>query len=131
MSEKETIFGQVIAKANNYQAVPDGAGGRRIIKTARLRRYEASFARQCRKYRGRRIDTPFALKAVVYFQTDRNDIDNAIKTLLDCLQDAEAITDDRLCYRLEAEKRTDRYAPRVEYELSPFEPDLGELFRQS
>ena len=29
----ETIFGQVVSKANNYQAVPDGKGGRRIIKS--------------------------------------------------------------------------------------------------
>ena len=28
----ETIYGEVVAKANHYQAVPDKGGGRRIIK---------------------------------------------------------------------------------------------------
>lgn len=36
----ETILGQVVSKANNYQAVPDGKGGRRIIKSDKMRNYE-------------------------------------------------------------------------------------------
>ena len=38
--EIETIYGQVIAKANNYQAVPGKDGQKRIIKNDRIREYE-------------------------------------------------------------------------------------------
>ena len=47
MVKKETIYGEVIAKANHYMAVPDGAGGKRIIKDDVIRAYEACFALQC------------------------------------------------------------------------------------
>ena len=36
-AEVEVILGQIVAKSNNYQAVPDGAGGRRMIKSSRVR----------------------------------------------------------------------------------------------
>lgn len=127
---KEIIFGNVVAKANNYQAVPSVNGQKRIIKTERLREYESSFIRQCKKYKGLRINKPFCLNIVVYFQSARNDIDNALKTILDCLQYVEAITDDNLCYKINAEKRTDKAAPRIEYEITPFAVDLGSIFRQ-
>lgn len=52
MIERETILGQVVAKANNYKAVPDKCGGKRTIK---------SDARQCRIYRNRQIDGQFKL----------------------------------------------------------------------
>ena len=126
----ETIYGQVIAKANNYQAVPDKGGKRRIIKTERLRRYESNFVRQCKVYRGRLINYPFALCVVVYFRTAANDLDNAVKTILDCLQYAKAITNDNLCCKVEAEKRIDEQRPRIEYKITPFAADLGELFRE-
>lgn len=113
----ETIKGQPVAKANNYQAVPDKGGGRRIIKTARLREYERRFAAQCRKYRGAGINFPFSLTARVFFRSAASDLDNALKTLLDCLQYAGAITNDNLCAKLEAEKNTDEDNPRIEYKL--------------
>ncbi len=128
--ETETIYGQVISKANNYQAVPDKDGKRRIIKTERLRRYESDFVRQCKVYRGKLINTPFALCVVVYFRTPANDLDNALKTILDCLQYAKAITNDNLCCKVEAEKRTDKERPRVEFSITPFSVDVGALFRQ-
>lgn len=127
---KEVIFGQVVAKANNYQAVPSANGDKRIIKTERLRKYERSFIQQCKKYKGLMINKPFCLNIVVYFQSKRNDIDNALKTILDCLQYVGAITDDNLCYKINAEKRTDKEQPRIEYEIIPFAIDLGGIFRQ-
>lgn len=127
---KEIIFGQVVAKANNYQAVPSANGLKRIIKKERLRKYERNFIRQCKKYKGLGIDKPFCLNIVVYFKSTKNDIDNALKTILDCLQYVGAITDDNLCYKINAEKRTDKAAPRIEYEITPFAVDLGGIFRQ-
>lgn len=128
--ETETILGQVIGKANNYQAVPDKDGKRRIIKTDKLRRYESSFIKQCKLYKGKQINTPFALNVVVYFATTKNDLDNALKTLLDCLQYVGAITNDCFCCKINAEKRTDKERPRIEFSITPFSVDMGLLFRQ-
>ena len=38
--ETEIIHGQIVAKANHYQAVPGKAGERRIIKDEVIRAYE-------------------------------------------------------------------------------------------
>lgn len=44
-------------------------------------------------------------------------LDNSLKTLLDCLQMVSAITDDKLCFQIEAEKKIDKYHPRIEFAL--------------
>ena len=74
MAEKETIYGQVVPKSNNYIAVPDGAGGRRIIKGKNVRAYERSFLEQCRIYAGRNIDTEFVLHIVVWEKAEKFDL---------------------------------------------------------
>lgn len=120
LAEVEVITGQIVAKANNYQAVPDKAtGGRRIIKNSRVRTYERNFIKQCRVYAGRMINRPFELIVTVYYLHNNFDLDNSLKTLLDCLQLAGAITNDNLCKRIEATKRIDPYRPRVEFSLIP------------
>lgn len=124
MNTKETIFGQIPAKANNYQAVPDGAGGRRIIKNEVVRAYERSFARQCTIYRGRLIDRPFILEVDVYEESSRFDLDNSLKTLLDCLQQVGAIKNDNLCCRIHAAKHVDPQHPRVTFSLTETEPTM-------
>ena len=45
----------------------------------------------------------------------RYDLDNALKTICDCLQYVGAITDDNLCSKIVAEKSIDRRNPRVEF----------------
>ncbi len=115
----ETIFGQVIAKANNYQAVPDGSGGRRIIKNIRIREYERIFAQQCSIYRDKLIDSDFTLYVKVYHSSARYDLDNSLKTLLDCLQQVRAITDDKFCTKIVAEKFIDKVYPRVSFAIQP------------
>ena len=115
----ETIYGQVVAKANHYQAVADGHGGRRIIKDQALREYERQFDRQCRLYRGQRIAEPFLLTIDVWHKSVRYDLDNSLKTVLDCLQYADAITDDNLCYSIRATKHVDKMRPRIRYSITP------------
>ena len=119
----ETIFGQVISKANNYE-IGTGDGERHIIKSRRLREYEQLFMRQCSIYRGRMIDKPFALHIVVYESMKRYDLDNALKTVLDCLQMAGAIKDDNLCETIKAYKRVDSRNPRIMFRIEVLEPDL-------
>ena len=120
----ETIYGQVVSKANSYMTVPDSAGGRRIIKNEQIRAYERSFLDQCRIYRGKGISRPFRLHVTVFESSNAYDIDNALKTILDCLQYAGAIANDNLCIGISATKKIDRRRPRVVYGIEETEPTL-------
>jgi hypothetical protein len=115
--EVEVIHGQIVAKANHYQAVPGKFGKKRIIKDEVIRAYEHSFIEQCKVYRNRRIATRFRLFVRVWHSSVKFDLDNSLKTLLDCLQMVGAITDDNLCFQIEAEKHLDKYHPRIEFAL--------------
>ena len=122
--ELETIYGQVVSKANSYMAVPDSAGGRRIIKNDSIRTYERNFSDQCRIYRDRKISRPFRLHIIVYESKAAYDLDNCLKTILDCLQYAGAIKDDNLCVGINATKKIDRKNPRIVYGIEETEPRL-------
>lgn len=115
--EIEVIHGQIIAKANHYQAVPGKGGAKRIIKDEKIRAYERSFISQCRIYKNKGISSRFRLFVRVWHSSVRFDLDNSLKTLLDCLQMVGAITDDNLCFQIEAEKHLDKYHPRIEFAL--------------
>lgn len=120
----ETIYGQVVSKANSYMAVPDSEGGRRIIKNERIRAYERSFSEQCQIYKGKQIDRPFIFHATVYESTNAYDLDNAAKTLLDCLQYVGAIKDDNICHEIHLRKVIDPQNPRVTFAIQELEPKL-------
>lgn len=120
----ETIYGQVISKANNYTVGNNSGGGRYIVKTAELKAYERNFCRQCQLYRGRMVNGRFTLHVTVYESSKRYDLDNALKTILDCLQMVGAIKDDNLCERIFAEKRIDKLTPRVVFAIQESEPNL-------
>ena len=126
MMKKETIYGEVIAKANHYLAVPDSAGGKRIIKDDAIRSYETSFVRQCVIYKDKFINAPFGLVIDVYYSSNRFDLDNSLKTILDCLQMCRAISNDNLCMKIEATKHIDRNTPRVVFGIIEYEPNLFE-----
>lgn len=115
--EIEVIHGQIIAKANHYQAVPGKFGAKRIIKDEKIRAYEKSFMQQCKIYRNKGISSRFRLFVRVFHSSVRFDLDNSLKTLLDCLQMVGAITDDKLCFQITAEKKIDRYHPRIEFAI--------------
>lgn len=65
------------------------------------------------------IHTRFRLDIDVYYQSDRPDLDNALKVILDCLQRCKAIRNDRLCAEIHARKLIDKINPRIEFILSP------------
>lgn len=115
--EIEVVYGQIIAKANHYQAVPGKYGVKRIIKDEKIRAYERTFMEQCEKYKNKRISSRSRLFVKVFHSSVRFDLDNSLKTLLDCLQMVGAIEDDKLCFQIEAEKRIDKHRPRVEFAL--------------
>lgn len=120
----EIIYGEVVGKASHYMAVPAADGQNRIIKDEFIRNYEKSFLSQCKIYRNRLIAKPFYLVVDVFYCSARKDIDNSLKTILDCLQYAKAIKDDNLCYQIRATKHIDRVRPRVEYSIIELEPRL-------
>lgn len=122
--ETETIFGQIVSKANNYEVGNNKHGNRYIIKSERLREYERNFYRQCKTYKNRLINGKFCLHVSVFESSTRYDLDNALKTLLDCLQMVGAITNDNLCTKIIAEKRIDKRKPRVTFAIQEYEPRL-------
>lgn len=122
----EIIRGQCISKSNGYLAVPDTtSGGRRIIKSDKVRNYERSFEKQCIIYRDKYIDKPFIFHLVVYESSWAFDLDGAFKILLDKLQDVHAITNDNLCVEIKARKVLDPTNPRVAFALQEVEPRLN------
>ena len=106
----EIIRGNVPAKANNYK-ISRG----RMYKDSSVKEYELMFKVQCRKYRYKKISKPFKLTIDVHFSNPKSDLDNALKTVLDCLQFSEAITNDNLCFQINAKKFIDKKNPRIAY----------------
>ena len=101
-----------------------GDSARRIIKDSKIRAYEKSFQLQCRRYKNKHIDSPFMLDVTVYYDNAKYDLDISLKSLLDCLQYVDAITDDNLCYHIQATKRIDKSRPRVEFRIQEINEHL-------
>lgn len=89
LSEQFTIHGAVPSKSNSYKIITI-SGHASLAKQPPLRRYERDFALQC-PLRGEDLQRRFRLDIDVYFASDRNDLDNALKAVLDCLQGCRAI----------------------------------------
>ena len=113
---RETIKGVIVSKANSY-TIGKVNGKACIVKSNLMKRYERSFIRQCVKYKGRNICTPFRLVCDVYYPDYIHDLDGCFKALLDCLQYVGAITNDNLCVSIIANRHYDKFNPRVEFEL--------------
>ena len=110
---KITVHGQIPSKSNCYRVVTIRGHGS-LAKTPALHKYEESFIMQC-PLRKADIDYRFKLTVDVFNQSDRNDLDNSFKILLDCLQSCRAIRNDRLCAEIHARKFIDKENPRVEF----------------
>lgn len=110
IGEKFVVHGAVPSKANSYKIIDIG-GHASLAKQPPLRRYERDFALQC-PLRGEDLQRRFRLDIDVYFASDRNDLDNALKAVLDCLQGCKAIRNDRLCVEIHARKLVDKRNPR-------------------
>jgi len=122
----EIIYGNVPSKANSYRT-NKGGGFRNNDK---VKQYEKDFLKQCVMYRNKLIGVrnigkrkvimkqcSFGLEIDVYYSSDRSDLDNSFKVILDCLQKVKAIENDNKCYEIIARKHIDREVPRIEYKL--------------
>lgn len=90
----------------------------RLIKTDVLTRYESNFFIQCRHYRNVRIDGFFELYVKIFYPNQRRDLDNGLKIILDCLQNAKIIKNDNKCVKIVVEKYLDVKDPRIEFSLT-------------
>lgn len=112
---KQTIYGQPPSKSNSYKIIKLGRI-HKLGKTDVTKRYEQSFFMQC-SLRRKMISKRFKITLDVYFSSDRPDLDNAQKIILDCLQTCEAIKNDRLCSEIHARKLIDKKNPRIEFTI--------------
>lgn len=110
------ITGLPPSKSNAYKIITI-AGHASLGKTRATKNYEQSFYMQC-PLRGKLIDHRFRLDIDVYFASDRPDLDNALKVVLDCLQQCKVIKNDRLCAEIHARKLIDKLDPRIEFEIT-------------
>ncbi|MCF0247490.1 MAG: RusA family crossover junction endodeoxyribonuclease [Synergistes sp.] len=117
--QKYIIYGQTPSKSNCYRIIKHGAFSS-LGKTAALKEYEDKFFIQCR-HRDLNVSVRFRLDVDVYFKSDQPDLDNSLKTILDCLQQCRAIKNDRLCAVIYARKFVDKANPRIEYSITPLQ----------
>lgn len=112
---RQTIYGLPPSKSNQYRIITIRGHGS-LAKTQATKKYEESFFMQC-SLRNANIDKRFKLIIDVYFNSDRPDLDGAFKAILDCLQNCNAIKNDRLCTEIHARKLIDKEHPRIEFQI--------------
>lgn len=111
-----TILGQVPSKSNGYKI-----GNNRLYKSKELKDYENRFSWLYTLEQGKPsepIKDKFSIKILVYFQSNRSDLDNSAKIILDCLQNCKVIENDRLCHELHMVKYIDKENPRIKFEIT-------------
>lgn len=120
MNGKQVILGNVPSKSNCYKIIKIANHGS-LAKTDALKGYEDAFFIQCNKYRNKMIESYFEIELDVYYPTQRSDLDNSLKIIMDCLQKIKAIKNDNKCVRIVANKFLDKKNPRIEFELKPIQ----------
>lgn len=116
IDKKQVILSPVPSKSNSYKIITLNGHGS-LAKTAALKAYEKSFYLQCNVYRNKNIKGLFELHLNVYNGSQRPDLDNSMKVVLDCLQTCKAIENDRNCVKIVAQKFVDKVNPRIEFTI--------------
>ena len=115
-NDLQVIVGKCPSKSNCYKVIKLGNHAS-LAKTKVLTDYEKSFHLQCNKYRNVNITGLFEIELRVFNESNRADLDNALKIILDCLQKVKAISNDNNCIKILAEKFIDKDKPRIEFRL--------------
>jgi Holliday junction resolvase RusA-like endonuclease len=113
---RQVIKGKTPSKSNCYRVITIN-GHSSLGKTKAMKDYEAQFFMQC-TLRGQMITRKFKLSADVYYPSNRSDIDNSLKAILDCLQSCKVIKNDNQCVELSIRKFVDAREPRVELTIT-------------
>lgn len=111
---KQVIHGICPSKSNCYRVNQHTKG---LYKTKALTDYEKSFYLQCNIYRNKNIGEQFEIYLDVFYPSQRADLDNALKVVMDSLQHCKAIVNDRSCVKIVAQKYMDKANPRIEFEI--------------
>lgn len=117
MNDTQIILGKCPSKSNCYKVVKI-AQHSSLAKTKALIDYEKSFYLQCNVYRNKNIIGLFELHLQVFYDSNRADLDNSLKIILDCLQKVNAIKNDNNCVKILAEKFIDKDKPRIEFTIT-------------
>lgn len=112
----QVINGKCPSKSNCYTIIKL-KGYSSLGKTKSLTEYEKSFYLQCNLYRNSNITGLFELELSVFNESNRADLDNSLKIILDCLQKVNAIKNDNNCIKIVAQKFIDKDRPRIEFKL--------------
>jgi len=116
MKHEQVIYGVPPSKSNQYRIITIKGHGS-LAKTDAMKKYERDFFLQCGAYRNKKIKNYFELYLDVYLPNQRQDLDNILKGVLDCLQSCKAIDNDRWCIKIVAEKFVDPIRPRIEFTI--------------
>ena len=116
-----TIHGTAPSKSNCYKIIKiDGHAS--LGKTGALKKYEENFFMQVPgTLRGKMISGYFEFSIDVYYPSNRADLDNSLKVVLDCLQSAKVIRNDNRCVKIVAQKFIDKKNPRIEFLIKEIE----------
>lgn len=120
MRHAQVIHGNPPSKSNCYKVITVRGHGS-LAKTKAMKEWERTFFLQCGTYRDAAIKGYFRLDIDVYFPSQRSDLDNALKGVLDCLQSCNAIDNDRWMVEVRARKFVDKYDPRIEFTITPID----------
>lgn len=112
----QTIYGNVPSKSNSYKIVTFN-GHASLAKSQKLKQYENDFFIQCNHYRDKNIDGYFELYIDVFYNSQRLDLDNSLKIVLDCLQKVKAVKNDNKLVKIVARKFKDVANPRIEFTI--------------
>lgn len=117
---RQTIYGNTPSKSNCYKIISNG-GHFCLGKKKELVQYEKDFFIQCNHYRDANIEGYFEFHIDVFYPSQRSDLDNSLKVVLDCLQKVKAISNDNKCVKIVARKFLDKSTPRIEFEIIPID----------
>jgi len=121
---KFTIRGNTPSKSNCYKVISlynktTHKTHASLAKTKALKEYEKSFFMQFPpQYRELNLDHYFKLEGTVYYPSNRADLDNSTKIILDSLQKATGtIKNDNKCININIHRAVDKVDPRIEMAL--------------
>ena len=108
-----TVLGNTPSKSNCYRIISlkskkTGKTHGSLAKTDAMKKYEDSFYMQVGESRGAMIEEYFEFEIDVYYPSNRSDLDNSLKVVLDCLQKAKVIKNDNKCTHIVARKFIDK-----------------------
>ena len=109
---KQVIKGNCPSKSNCYKIGRNG-----MYKSDALKKFEDLFYIQCNHYRNANIEGYFEFYIDVFYPSQRSDLDNSLKVVLDCLQKAKAINNDNKCIKIVAQKFLNKVNPRIEFNI--------------